>query len=123
MANFWGPSQGTKIFNKSGTAANGTTNYVNESNPSQLTQIPANLPDLARTIWIAAATWGAASVSVQTSPDSVNWFTLPDATGATTFNANTVFNLWARGNLYFRTVVTGADSTTNGLTVTVTSGI
>ena len=99
MANFWGPSQGTKIFNKSGVAANGTTNYVNECNPTQLTQIPASLPDLARTIWIAAATWDAA------------------------FTSNQVFNLWARGNLYFRTVVNGATSSTVNLTVTVTSGM
>lgn len=123
MTNFWGPSQGTKIFNKSGVAANGTTNYVNELNPTQLTQIPANLPDLARTIWIAAATWDDAVVSVQTSPDSVNWFTLPNASGDTAFSSNQVFNLWARGNLYFRTVVTGATSSTVDLTVTVTSGM
>lgn len=119
-----GPSQGIKVYEESGTDANGEFIYSNTTKtPPTPTQLPASLPDIRKTIWIGAVAWGAATVSVYASPDSVNWFLIPDPDGNTSWTANVCFNYWAAGNPYIKTVVTGATGETEDLSVTFTFGM
>ncbi len=124
IMNFFGPSQGTTLYQGSGTDANGTHNYENTmKDPPVPAAIPMALPNLAKTLWIYADTWASATVQVQISFDGEHcWTTLADDNGNTSFTADTRFNVWAAGALFWRTIVSNATSGTENVTSHLTFG-
>lgn len=123
------------VLNLTGTAANGTYYYnggiVNNTNIALAKQISTSAPNLYKTTWIYAQTWGGANVTIYTCPDEI-MSTAPssavflqenDDQGATFWISNIHWNEWAQGNLWWKVIVSSATSTTANLTVRLTFGV
>ena len=97
--------------------------FIIQGANGNLTSTPIQLPDIRNnSIWslsVFAANWGTASMTLQGSPDGVNWQDLQDQGGTVAFNSNQTRILTYRPKMYLRGIISGSSSGESNINATL----